>query len=35
MSEANITTSLANAINDHCRKFEASDADDIYYPSAY
>lgn len=25
MSEANISTSLANAINEHCRKFEASD----------
>lgn len=25
MSEANITTSLANAINEHCRQFEASD----------
>lgn len=24
-NEANMTTSLANAINDHCRKFEASD----------
>lgn len=25
MSEANISTSLANAINEHCRQFEASD----------
>ncbi len=25
MTEANISTSLANAINEHCRQFEASD----------